>query len=200
MTSFDTNTLKADLPVRNADDPNPKAGPVLERIAAGDADAVSECLHRYTPMVRSLARAFGLGDADAEDAVQETLIDLWRSASRYDPQIASESTFVRVLAKRRIIDLCRRNDRSPETEPLSEESFSRLRDASLSPESRIEVARIRGALNELPSDKRRILQLAIWQGLSHAEIAESTGKALGTVKTTIRRGLNQIREQMLDGR
>ncbi|MFM7809546.1 MAG: RNA polymerase sigma factor, partial [Planctomycetota bacterium] len=56
---------------------------ILQRVAAGKADAINECLSRFHGLVWSLARRLGAGPADAEDAVQEIFIDLWKSAERF---------------------------------------------------------------------------------------------------------------------
>jgi RNA polymerase sigma-70 factor (ECF subfamily) len=66
----------------------PAEAPLLARVAAGEAEAVRECLARYGNLVWSLARRFE--PTEAEDAVQEVFLDLWKSAPRFDPQIASE--------------------------------------------------------------------------------------------------------------
>ena len=63
---------------------------VLTRIAAGDAAAVQECIDRYGNLVWTIARRFTRSTAEAEDAVQDVFIDLWKSAGRFDPSRASE--------------------------------------------------------------------------------------------------------------
>ena len=64
--------------------------PLLPRIAAGDERAVRDCLARYGALVWSLARRWSPDGGDAEDAVQEIFIDLWRTAARYDTSRTSE--------------------------------------------------------------------------------------------------------------
>ncbi|HEX7879993.1 MAG TPA: sigma factor, partial [Candidatus Eisenbacteria bacterium] len=67
---------------------------MLVRIARGDAQAVKECIDRYEGVVWKIARRLSRSAADAEDGVQEAFIDLWRSASRFDPARSSEQAFV----------------------------------------------------------------------------------------------------------
>ena len=86
---------------------------ILERVAAGEAAAVEECLAAYRGLVWSLARRSTPNLADAEDAMQEIFIAVWRNASRYDPALSAESTFITTIAKRRLIDRYRRKSRRP---------------------------------------------------------------------------------------
>lgn len=79
-------------------------------------------------------------------------------------------------------------------EPLTEELCSESRDTARALESRVEAKRIALSWKRLRPEKRRILELSIWKGLTHEEIAESTGLPLGTVKTAIRREMKRLRE------
>ena len=78
--------------------------PVLPRVATGESAAVAECLNRYGNLVWSLARRSCPDVQAAEDAVQDIFLKLWTVADRFDPEIASESTFVAMIARRRLID------------------------------------------------------------------------------------------------
>ena len=77
---------------------------ILQRVAAGDMAAMQECIDRYGGLVWSLARRLSLSPAEAEDGVQEAFIELWKHAERFDPEVASETTFVSMIARRRLID------------------------------------------------------------------------------------------------
>ena len=81
---------------------------VLERVGAGEAEAVRECIDRFSGLIWSLARRAGLNGAEAEDSVQEIFVEIWKSAGRYRPEIASETAFVATIARRRLIDARRR--------------------------------------------------------------------------------------------
>ena len=91
---------------------------VLPRIAAGDPAAVADCIARYGGLVWSLARRFLGNMTDAEDAVQDVFIELWKNAARYDPGLASEPTYITMIARRRLIDRKRRTGRVPPAQPL----------------------------------------------------------------------------------
>jgi RNA polymerase sigma-70 factor (ECF subfamily) len=176
----------------------PRPDPLLPRVAAGDAAAVRECIDCYGGLVWSLARRFCATPADAEDAVQDIFIDLWRSAGRYRPEIGSETLFVATVARRRLIDRVRRQARLPASDPVD---LAELSDPSsaLAGERASEVALAAKIIGSLPNDQRRVLVLGVVHGLTHSEIAERTGLPLGTVKTHLRRGLIRVRDAMRAG-
>jgi RNA polymerase sigma-70 factor (ECF subfamily) len=169
------------------------ASPLLHRAAQNDAAAVKAVLETYGGLVWSLARRFCINQADAEDAVQEVFVDVWRSAARYDPAVASEATFIAMIARRRLIDRARRSSRRPEGASIDEAAL-----VAPAPPPRADIgeeaAIAADALNSLSEAQQRVLRLSIYRGLSHEEIAQSTGLPLGTVKTHCRRGLIRIRQ------
>jgi RNA polymerase sigma-70 factor (ECF subfamily) len=81
---------------------------ILKRIAAGDKTAVQDCLDSYGGLVWSLARRMSPNTNEAEDAVQEIFIDVWKNAARFDESQSSETTFVAMIARRRLIDRLRK--------------------------------------------------------------------------------------------
>lgn len=168
---------------------------VLQRIAAGDAKAVQECIDQYSRLVWSIARRFAASPAEAEDAVQEVFLDLWKSASRFDPARASEKTFVAMVARRRLIDLLRRTERRPQLTALPE-NIDFPNDEHERLEVTVEASLAARALEALRPEQRRVLILSVYHGMSHGEIVESTGVPLGTVKSHIRRGLEEIRRAL----
>jgi RNA polymerase sigma factor (sigma-70 family) len=167
--------------------------PLLPRVASGDAPAVRECVARYGGLVWSLARRFSASATDAEDAVQEIFLDLWRSAGRYLPEAGGEVTFVATIARRRLIDRRRRLRRSPPTETLSDAMPA---EEALAAELGAEAALARRALERLRPEQRQVILLTTCHGLSHEEVATYTGMPLGTVKAHVRRGLLLVREAL----
>lgn len=171
--------------------------PILQRVAAGDASAVQECLDRYGGLVWSLARRFCTNQQEAEDAAQEVFIEIWNKAPRYDPALSSEITFVAMIARRRLIDRSRRRQRALPTEAIEDETVLPETDASLElVDVGDEARRAAQALARLRPDEQRVLKLAIYEGLSHDQIAKATTLPLGTVKTHLRRGLARVREML----
>lgn len=172
---------------------------LLPRIAAGDQSAVPECISRYGTLIWSLARRRLASRQDAEDAVQEVFVDLWRSADRFDPLLAEEITFVAMIARRRVIDTLRRRTGLPQASAVDASSIMELADPAgdASAGRRLELgeeARLADEhLDQLKPEEQRVLRLSIYDDLSHAAIAEQTGLPLGTVKSHIRRGLDSLR-------
>lgn len=152
-------------------------------------------LTTYGGLVWSLARRFTFNESDCEDAAQEIFAEVWRSAPRYDPQVAGEATFIAMIARRRLIDRGRKERRRLDSKPLSEgaEGVAQA-DASRALERGDDSQRALKALESLSSEQQRVLRMSICQGLSHERISEATGMPLGTVKTHARRGLIRLRE------
>ena len=168
---------------------------LLQRVARGDQSAVRGVMDAFGGLVWSLARRFCANQTDAEDATQEIFLDVWRSAARFDPAVASEATFVAMIARRRLIDRARKAGRRPNEQTLVEPTLTDGGDAvSRRAELGDEVTRAARALERLTAEQQKVLKLSIYRGLSHEKIAEATGMPLGTVKTHARRGLIRLRE------
>ncbi len=169
---------------------------LLQRVAAGDAEAPRELIDRYGGLVWSLARRFSFSQSDAEDAVQEVFTDVWKSAPRFNEAVASEATFIAMIARRRLIDRRRRSGREHGASALIEQRDGALE--RISPQRRSELSeeasKATKAIETLRPEQQRVLRLSIYYGVSHERIAEATGMPLGTVKTNIRRGLAAVRE------
>ena len=172
----------------------PKAQePVLPRVARGEPDAVQLCIERYSPLVWNLAVQSIPDRALAEDAVQEIFIELWRIAERFDPERSSEAAFIATITRRRLIDRYRRRTLRHAAEPIEDLSIACEGDpfeqVDLCDEARLATK----AMSTLRPEQRRLLELWILRGMTHSEIADSTGLPLGTVKSHLRRGIARVR-------
>ncbi|HQU81750.1 MAG TPA: sigma-70 family RNA polymerase sigma factor [Pyrinomonadaceae bacterium] len=167
---------------------------ILQRIALGDKTAVQDCLKAYGGLVWSLARRMSPNTDDAEDAVQEIFIDIWKNAERFDVSQSSETTFIAMIARRRLIDRLRHSNRRISPDSLEDLTVEPVNHSDGSLQTSIEAKEAAKALETLRPEQRQVLQLSIIQGLSHQEISNATGIPLGTVKTHARRGLLQVRE------
>lgn len=167
---------------------------ILQRIAGGDQNAVQECLKSYGGLVWSLARRMLRNSEDAEDAVQEIFLDVWRNAERFDPSQASETTFVAMIARRRLIDRIRHVQRRISADSLDDILTEPSVRSDRTVQTNLEARDAAKAMDQLRPEQRQVLQLSIVHGLSHQEISDATGMPLGTVKTHARRGLIQVRE------
>lgn len=178
----------------------PVSRTILQRVAAGEMPAVRHCIDQYSGLIWSLARRLLSNPADAEDAVQEVFIELWKSAARFDPGVASEPAFIAMIARRRLIDRRRRLSRridNATSVPVEEIDVAAELDAGPGIEIAEEAARANDVLRTLKPEQQRVLRLAVCDGWSHQQIADKLSMPLGTVKTHVRRGLIRIRE-MLD--
>jgi len=168
---------------------------VLQRVADGEPAAVSEALETWSGLVWSIARRTFGSTQDAEDAVQEAFIELWRHAGRFDATLGTEAQFVATIARRRIIDRMRRHRARPAMEPLPDTLVSAQEGlAESAAEQADESHRAQAALAQLGADQRRVIRLAVLMGQTHSAVAEATGLPLGTVKTHVRRGLIRLRK------
>lgn len=167
---------------------------ILNKVVVGAPGAVEECLNRYGALVWSLALRQSPTRADAEDAVQEIFIDLWHSAARFDARVASEVTFVAMIARRRLIDRRSKLDRTIDASPLAAAVDPPAAAAQDPVAFREEAAQARDRLQQLKPDERKVIELAIDRGLSSSQIAEELAMPLGTVKTNARRGMIRLRE------
>jgi RNA polymerase sigma-70 factor (ECF subfamily) len=172
------------------------ADSVLTRVAQGDPTAVAEVIDQYGSLVWAIARRLSPNRDDAEDAVQEIFVDVWKSAARFDPAQGTEKVFITTIARRRLIDRLRRHSQLPEFAPTEELDVVGWAEPGTRGEVAIEAERAAQAVARLKPDQQKVIELAVLHGLSHSEIAAKTGMPLGTVKTQMRRGLIQVRELM----
>jgi RNA polymerase sigma-70 factor (ECF subfamily) len=149
----------------------------------------------------SLAYRIAGDRAKAEDITQEAFLSLWRSRARYDRARGSVRTWLLGIVRNRAIDLLRRELLQPPPLPFepAEPSVEAAGDETGVEALRREAAReVRGALSVLPVDQMRVIELAYFGGLTHAEIAEMLNMPLGTVKGRMRLGMEKIRGQLAE--
>jgi len=168
---------------------------VLPKVAEGDKAAVAECLDRYGGLIWSLARRFCSDGQQAEDAVHDIFLKLWSVADRFDPAIASEVTFVAMIARRHLIDLRRKK-----AWPTTATDFDALANTQMDVAERAEIneeaSKAQQVLHSLPPEQQQVIKLSVYDGMSHAHISEATGISLGTVKTHLRRGMMKLRDTL----
>lgn len=169
---------------------------ILQRIGNGDRDAIQECLNKYSGLVWSIARQMLRNSIDAEDAVQEIFVDIWKNAGRFDETKSSETTFVAMIARRRLIDRIRYSTRRISADSLDDVLLEPFTRADKDMQVSLEAQQAAEAMRNLRPEQQQVLRLSIIQGMSHQEISDATGLPLGTVKTHVRRGIIQVREQL----
>ena len=98
---------------------------ILQRVSQGDQASMSECLDTFGGLVWSLVTRRCPNRSDAEEVVQEVFLDVWKSAHRFDPDVASESTFIAMITRRRLIDRRRKLGRTLQAAPLPDKEQAR---------------------------------------------------------------------------
>ncbi len=166
---------------------------LLDKIANGDQEGMRQLIDNYSGLVWSLVRRKIANAVDAEDLVQEIFSDIWKSAHRYNMDMGSEATFIGVITRRRVIDAIRK--KTKHAAPVSFDGIVEFSTESndTSGKCDADISSVLQVLHSLKPQRRRVLELSIVRGLSHAQIVEATDIPLGTVKAHIRRGLGEIR-------
>lgn len=178
----------------------------IARVAAGDEGAFAELYDRLSAPLYSVALRM-LGDAaEAQDALQDVCLQIWRRAASYDPALSSVFSWAMLLTRSRVIDRLRARGRrlrvvggslddDAQSSQQSAEALTAANGSEIAEEHE-EAARVRSALNLLPQEQREALDLAFFNDLTHEEIAARLGQPLGTIKARIRRGLLKLREKV----
>jgi RNA polymerase sigma-70 factor, ECF subfamily len=171
----------------------------FDRMTRGDPDALGEIYDRHGRLLYSLAFRIVREQSDAEDVVQEVFSQAWRQAARYDASRGSVLGWLLTLTRSRAIDRLRGRRSRPE--PSADDGLlNALPDpaapADVQVAAAVQATQIRAALDGLSGLQRIAIELAFYEGLTHAEIAERLEVPLGTVKTRIRQGLLKLRERL----
>lgn len=165
-------------------------------VREGDARAFEVVFDRHADAAFSLAYRMCGSSARAEDVVQEAFLSLWRTGVRYDRTRGSVRSWVLSAVHNRAIDALRREVPSGTRDVLDERLAERLRspyETAAEAERREDARLVRSALDELPEDQRRVIELAYFGGFSHSQIAEMLDLPAGTVKGRMRLGLTKLR-------
>jgi RNA polymerase sigma-70 factor (ECF subfamily) len=169
---------------------------LMDLVREGDTRAFEIVFDRHGGVAFSLAYRMCGRRALAEDIVQEAFLSLWRTGARYDRTRGSVRSWVLSAVHNRAIDAFRRESiREGKTiadDGLSERIEEPMRTAD-EVERRDEASQIRSAMDTLPEEQRRVIELAYFGGFSHSEIAELLALPAGTVKGRMRLGLSKLR-------
>lgn len=165
---------------------------LMRRIVGRDSQALSTLYDRYGPACLALSKRV-LGDASvAEDVVQELFVKVWDSPQSYQPARGSVRTWLITTARSRSIDALRKQrtrhriqERAGDDQPTY----------SLPP--RRASSTVGRAVEGLPEDQRRVIELAYFEGLTQAEIAKELEMPLGTTKSRLRLGLSKLKQAFL---
>jgi len=179
-----------------------EAAGLLARIALRDAAALSSLYDLTASAVHGVCRRILRDASDAEEAAGDVFLQVWQKASRFDPARGDALTWLLTLARSRAIDRLRARGAARRHETGFDETYD-APSTDPGPEMRTSLAQraalVRGALADLPAEQRQALELAYFEGLTHAEIAERLAQPLGTAKSRIRLALAHLRRTLEPG-
>jgi RNA polymerase sigma-70 factor (ECF subfamily) len=169
---------------------------LLARVARGDGEAFEAVYRRLADPVFGLVLQVVRDRAQSEEVAQEVLVEVWRSASRFDPSLGSARAWVLTMARRRAIDRVRAaqaaSDRDRRVVAGSHTiEFDEVVEAV---EGRLERRQVRRCLQGLTEVQRESVTLAFYRGYTQNEVSRLLGLPLGTVKTRLRDGLIRLRD------
>lgn len=154
---------------------------------------MTQVFQLYSRLVYSVALRVLQHPEQAEDVLQDVFMQIWKKPVTLDQGRGSFGSLLAVMARNRSIDVLRRRKPTQSTDDFDmPSSFSLSNDS----ERRLLLDRVRVLANELPSEQQMVLQLAFFEGLTHAEIAVRTGAPLGTVKTRIRSAVQALERSL----
>jgi RNA polymerase sigma-70 factor, ECF subfamily len=171
---------------------------LLTAVAGGDRTAFGELYDRVAPRVFGLVKRLLIDHSQSEEVTQEVFLEIWQSASRYEPKRGSATSWMLTMTHRRAVDRIRASQASrdrdakvgvrdwqPEIDSVAEVV-----------EITIENERVRKAMERLTELQRQAVTLAYYGGYSHSEVAELLKVPVGTVKTRLRDGMIRLRDEM----
>ena len=174
------------------------AGELLHEVARGDEKAFGRLYDLVAPRVYGLIRRVLRDPAQAEEVAQEVLVEVWRTAARFDQARGSATSWIFTIAHRRAVDRVRSEQASAErTMRAGAASMDTPYDAVADEVSgRLERQQVRRCLDGLTELQRQAVTLAYYQGHTYPQVAELLGRPLPTVKTRMRDGLIRLRDCM----
>ncbi|UFQ19001.1 MULTISPECIES: sigma-70 family RNA polymerase sigma factor [Streptomyces] len=176
--------------------PGPDLQELVARVARGDQQAFSGVYDAVAGPVLGVVRGVLRDHAQSEEVAQEVMVEVWRTAPRYRPDLGTAMNWVLTLAHRRAVDRVRSVEasaarehkaallsRTPEFDEVSEQV-----------ETHLEREQVRRCLRGLTEVQRQSVTLAYYRGLTYRQVAELLALPLGTVKTRLRDGLIRLRD------
>ena len=179
-----------------APDYEPDLAALLGQVARGDHRAFELVYAELAAPVYGVVRQVLRDPAQSEEVAQEVLLEVWRAASRYDPDRGSAAAWALTIAHRRAVDRVRSETACSRREQKAAEPAPAEDDVAEVVAATLDHQRVRRCLDGLTELQRESIKLAYYSGYSYPQVAKLLGVALGTVKTRIRDGLIRMRDCM----
>jgi RNA polymerase sigma-70 factor, ECF subfamily len=171
---------------------------LLLAVARGDQAAFADLFDRFGGSVFGVVKRVVRDPSQSEEVTQEVMVEVWRTATRFDPVRGTAQTWILTMAHRRAIDRVRSEQASRDrTDRIGVRDRSRPFDeVAEAVELRFEHQQVRDSLTALTELQREAVELAYYGGYTYREVAELLDTPLGTVKTRMRDGLIRLRDAM----
>jgi RNA polymerase sigma-70 factor, ECF subfamily len=167
---------------------------LLAKVARGDEAAFAGVYDHFATVVYGLVSRVVRDPAQSEEVTQEVLLEVWRTASRFDPSEGSARSWLMMLAHRRAVDRVRAAQASAQREARAAVAATDYDVVVEEVETRLDAQRVRRCLDSLTELQRESVTLAYYGGYTYREVAALLGVAVGTVKTRMRDGLIRLRD------
>ena len=173
---------------------------LLRNISEHDGDALGILYDRYAMLVYGLILQVVRNREEAEDLLQEVFVQIWKRAESYDHRFGPPSVWVIRIARNRAIDYVRSKRFHQKKSEIDLGAYNEIpvSDGRSSPDSMTMASQVSSfvsqALEKLPTEQRRLIEMAYFEGYSHSELAKKLSIPLGTVKTRIRIGMTSLQK------
>lgn len=196
MTSREETRVNEAVQIRGVPSPGPDLQELLVRVARGDQNAFAKVYDAVSGPVLGLVRSVLRDPAQSEEVAQEVLVEVWRTAPRFQASRGSAMNWVLTLAHHRAVDRVRSAEASAAREHKAAllDRTPAFDEVSEQVETRLEREQVRRCLRTLSELQRQSVTLAYYRGLTYREVAELLTVPLGTIKTRLRDGLIRLRD------
>ncbi|MFJ9639631.1 sigma-70 family RNA polymerase sigma factor [Streptomyces sp. NPDC101178] len=196
MTSREETRVNQAVQMSGVPSPEPDLQELMVRVARGDQDAFAKVYDAVSGPVLGLVRSVLRDPAQSEEVAQEVLVEVWRTAPRFQAARGSAMNWVLTLAHHRAVDRVRSAEASAAREHKAAllDRTPAFDEVSEQVETRLEREQVRRCLRTLSELQRQSVTLAYYQGLTYREVAELLTVPLGTIKTRLRDGLIRLRD------
>jgi RNA polymerase sigma-70 factor (ECF subfamily) len=171
---------------------------LLERVSIGDQAAFSQLYDEVSPRVFGLVKRLLVDHSQSEEVTQEIFLEIWQSASRFDPNKGGASTWILTMAHRRAVDRVRASQSSRDRDIRIgiRDRDSEYDHVSESVEVKFEHERVERAMERLTELQRQAITLSYYGGYTNSEVSEMLSVPIGTIKTRIRDGMIRLRDEL----
>ena len=197
---LETVSREKDVSAASSEEQSPVARQqqLLAQVATGDRAAFAELYDLVSPRVFGLIKRLLRDHSQSEEVTQGVFLEIWQTATRFDPNKGGASTWILTMAHRRAVDRVRasQSSRDRDIKIGIRDHKTDYDHVSETIEIRMEHERVEKAMLRLTELQRQAVSLAYYGGLSHSEVAEKLSVPIGTVKTRLRDGMIRLRDEL----